>query len=94
MVIRIFFYYQTYLFSSCLMLLFVLSSANIGGVLSLFLGFSFLSLFEVLYFLTLRVLMNVWIWRRARPPQTHPSRPTSLWAHRVPHEFNRRTFVN
>ncbi|KAG8242090.1 hypothetical protein J6590_072633 [Homalodisca vitripennis] len=34
--------------------------ANIGGILSLFLGISFLSLFEVVYFITLRVLINFW----------------------------------
>uniref|UniRef100_A0A1B6MTT3 Uncharacterized protein n=1 Tax=Graphocephala atropunctata TaxID=36148 RepID=A0A1B6MTT3_9HEMI len=34
--------------------------ANIGGILSLFLGISFLSLFEVVYFITLRILINLW----------------------------------
>ncbi|RZF31942.1 hypothetical protein LSTR_LSTR011539 [Laodelphax striatellus] len=34
--------------------------ANIGGLLGLFLGFSFLSFFEIIYFMTIRWVTNVW----------------------------------
>ncbi|XP_054276753.1 pickpocket protein 28-like [Macrosteles quadrilineatus] len=34
--------------------------ASIGGILSLFLGISVLSLFEVLYFITFRAITNIW----------------------------------
>ncbi|XP_075230297.1 pickpocket protein 28-like [Lycorma delicatula] len=33
---------------------------NVGGIMSLFLGFSFLSLFELIYFLSIRIVFNIW----------------------------------
>lgn len=33
--------------------------ANCGGILGLFTGFSFLSIVEIIYFMTLRVICNI-----------------------------------
>lgn len=41
------------------MLIFPLETANLGGVMSLCLGFSLLSLIEVIYFFTLRQMNNM-----------------------------------
>ncbi|KAI5701245.1 hypothetical protein M8J75_007644 [Diaphorina citri] len=40
--------------------------ANIGGVMSLFIGCSIVSVFEIFYFLTLRILVNVWKQKRQK----------------------------
>lgn len=55
------------------------STANIGGLLSLFMGFSFISIFELLYYLTIRPYCEQWRRKTRRTVSDRWKTPATWW---------------
>lgn len=67
--------------------------ANVGGLLSLFMGFSVVSIIEILYFMTIRPYCALRKGNTSSTPINVIQKPSKSWNSEIGIEVNRSTFA-